>query len=65
MKELIKECELMLRDAQMYIEAQHIDWSKFNQGPDHDPDYKPQFPEIVDRIHTLRAKLALTPPADK
>lgn len=53
---LLKAMEL-LRDSQMFIEADNIDWSRFNEGPDHDPNYKPVFPEIVTRINTLLAKI--------
>lgn len=49
LREAVKVAKEALRDAQMHIEADNIDWSRFQEGPDHDPNYKPQFPEIVDR----------------
>ena len=51
-KQLEADCASMreaLRDAQMHIEADNIDWARFQEGPDHDPNYKPTFPEIVER----------------
>lgn len=53
----LHEAAELLRDAQMYIEAENIDWSRFNEGPDRDPDYKPVFPEIVQRCDSFLAKL--------
>lgn len=37
----------------MALEAQYIDWDRFNQGPDHDPEYRPEFPEVVNRGNAL------------
>jgi hypothetical protein len=43
----------LLRDAQMFIESFYIDWARLNHSsPDHDPNYKPEFPEIVQRIES-------------
>lgn len=49
-----------LRDAQMYIESMNIDFSKMQPGPDNDPHYKPEFPEIV-RQCSEAIKLIETP----
>lgn len=43
----------VLRDLVMALEAQYIDWDRFNQGPDHDPEYRPEFPEVVNRGNVL------------
>ena len=55
-----REIEDTFRDVLMALEAQYIDWSKFNHGPDHDPDYKPEFPEVVKRGNELLMRLRST-----
>jgi hypothetical protein len=53
-----REMGVKLRDAQMFIEAQYIDWALVSrESPDYDPNYKPEFPQIVADITAALAKL--------
>lgn len=42
-----------LRHLLMTHEAQFIDWDRYSGGPDHDPNYRPEFPSICGEVGRL------------
>lgn len=51
------EAEDLLKEALNEIEPYYIDWALLNSSsPDHDPNYRPEFPEFVKKIRNLLHK---------
>lgn len=51
----------VFRDLLMAYEAQYIDWDKFNHGgPDYDPSYTPEFPDLIKRARRIFGRMSVT-----
>lgn len=47
----LDKAKALLNEALAEIEPHYVDWALLNSAsPDHDPNYKPKYPEIVQKI---------------